>query len=144
KAADAKEPQGEKDELQGVWLLSAIESDGLRLGEGRPEIKDAKAVVAGKTISLDDKDGRRSFAYKLDTAKKPREILLTLQDKKEVFRGIYKADRDTFVLCFAREADARPTDFTADFGSKRWLYTYKREKTDQARLEIKTLTDAVE
>src|SRR5205814_4331739 len=89
-AADAKEPQGEKDELQGVWLLSAIESDGLRLGEGRPEIKDDYAVIAGKTISLDDKDGRRSFAYKLDTAKKPREILLTLQDKKEVFRGLYK------------------------------------------------------
>jgi RNA polymerase sigma factor (sigma-70 family) len=140
-AEQPKADKGPTSELRGTWVLSATEYDGLRLGEGRPEIKDGKAIVEGNKLTLGDKDGRRTFDIKVDAAKRPKEMLL-LGDK--VFRGIYEVDRGSLRICFARDTEPVPADFTAAFGSKRWLYVFKRDKTEQALLDLKMLTEAVE
>src|SRR5258708_5102494 len=47
------EPMNEdKDKLQGTWRLVTAENDGVRMGEGRPEIKDTFIVFEKSSIAL--------------------------------------------------------------------------------------------
>jgi uncharacterized protein (TIGR03067 family) len=130
----SKEARDDKGALQGTWRVLTLETDGLRLGEGRPELNDSKVVIVGDTLMLVDplnNEGRKAFDFKLDSSKKPKEIQFT-SDKKELFRGIYQLDGDDGKLCFAKDGDAKsPLDFTADFGSKRWSYKLRREQAKE-------------
>jgi RNA polymerase sigma factor (sigma-70 family) len=115
------------NKLRGTWRLVSLENDGLRFGEGRPEIEGGKAVVAGTTLTLVDKDGRRALEFRLDPTKTPKEIRLTTATN-ELLRGIYEVDGDSFRLCFVKDGQGKvPAAFTADAGSKRWLYTFRRD-----------------
>ena len=46
--------KGDKEKLQGTWRVLVLETEGLRLGEGRPELKEAKVVIAGNTLKFID------------------------------------------------------------------------------------------
>ncbi len=130
---DAKDgTRTDKDQLQGTWLLVGLETDGLRLGAGRPELKELKAVIDGDHLTLVDKDGKKTFRMKLDPDKKPKEMMLTLREIAKAYLGVYEVAGDSFKLCFTKDGDPRPTDFTAEVGSKRWSYTFKRDKPERA------------
>jgi uncharacterized protein (TIGR03067 family) len=129
----------DETKLQGTWRITALEFDGEKFGADRPEIKDGKAIITDNVITLKVKkllaaggtlDTTNPMVFKLDPATKPKSILLNAFTK-EPFRGIYELDGDTFRLCYSPYADAQaPAEFTAPAGSQRWLYIFKRAKTD--------------
>jgi uncharacterized protein (TIGR03067 family) len=74
----------------------------------------------------------REFTIKLDSAKKPKSIDLTLTQgvgKGKVGLGIYELDGDTLKLCFPQDENAaRPTEFKSTDGSRHGLLTMRRQK----------------
>jgi uncharacterized protein (TIGR03067 family) len=127
-ASRSKPADRDKQDLQGTWLVTALETEGLRLGEGRPEIKGAKAIVEGDQLTLIDKDWRKTFQFDLAPARKPKEIDMKLRGANGAARGIYEIAGDTFKLCFTQDGAARPNEFTAAVGTKRWAYTFRRDR----------------
>ncbi len=79
------------------------------------------------TIKDDTKDGR----YKLDAAKKPKEIALTMTEngKNETVRGIYELDGDNLKICFpAAPGGEAPKEFSGKKASNQMLMVLKRSK----------------
>jgi RNA polymerase sigma factor (sigma-70 family) len=148
----AEAPMEDTDKLQGIWRQVSGETDGVKFGEGRPEIKDTRLVFKqssvtafGKTfhdprVRKEPEDTKNAGAFTLDTRKNPREIVITWEtnpwnDKKDFAqRVVYELDGDRLKLCMSIEwnADKLPTDFTAGFGSKRSLVIFKREPASEA------------
>jgi uncharacterized protein (TIGR03067 family) len=135
------------ENLRGTWRLIASEFDGVKIGEGRPEIKDSKLVIDKASITLhsklfhspnvplDPEDVKVLGKMTLDAKKNPKEISLTWEkdpwNNKEDFtrRGIYALDGDSLKICLSldEETKALPSEFSAKFGSKRSLSIFKRE-----------------
>jgi uncharacterized protein (TIGR03067 family) len=74
-----------------------------------------------------DRDRRNPMIFKVDPTAKPKTILFKTAAPIGI-RAIYELDGNSLRLCLVRDEDAEPpTDFTANAGSKRWLYVLKRE-----------------
>jgi uncharacterized protein (TIGR03067 family) len=141
----------DNDKLQGTWRLITTEFDGLRISEGRPEIKGGRLVIEKSSFTLFSKlfhspniplppeDVKVVGKWTLDAKKNPREIMLTWENdpwtkKKNVARrGIYVVDGDILKICFSTDEDAKaaPTEFSANFDSKRNLLIFKLDKSRQ-------------
>ena len=94
------------------------------------EVKEAKLIFAadGKFTAI-VKGKKTEGPYKLNPAKKPKEITTT-DDDGEAHDGIYKIAGDTLMLCMPKGDGAeRPTEFAAKEGTKVVLVVLKREKT---------------
>ena len=115
--------------LQGKWTMTGLEIDGKVVGEDKfkdttLEIKDDKYIV---------KSGKNTYEvrFKLDPAKKPKEIDLFFPDPPnldKLHRGIYLIDGDTFKLCKAQAADQpRPTEFGTWPDTGVFMVTWKRQ-----------------
>jgi uncharacterized protein (TIGR03067 family) len=117
----------DEKQLQGTWRVLSLELDGVRYGEGTPKIKDAKVIISENKLTEVDKDRVNPMLFKLDPTAKPRIIQFKPSSQANI-HGIYALDGDTLRLCIVRDEDAKtPTDFTANFGSNRWLYVFKRD-----------------
>jgi uncharacterized protein (TIGR03067 family) len=134
-----------KDALQGTWRMVTGETEGLKIGADRPEIKENRLVFDQASVTFFAKrthlesgkvEDTKSFGtFTLDTTKNPRVIVLTWEtnpwnDQKDFTqRGIYVLEGDSLKLCLSLEEDDRklPTEFSASFGSKRTLLNFKRE-----------------
>jgi len=116
--------------LLGTWRLVMLEDEGLRLSEGRPEIKDARVIFDGKMMTIldiqDGKEKRRVLSYRLDTTADPWQIeLAEPRDQAELHPGICQVKGDTLMLCTSK-VGRRPKEFTAPVGSKQNLQVFKR------------------
>ncbi len=140
----APAPKTDKDRLQGTWRLVSTESDGLRIGEGRPELKGYRLVIEKSSLTLScappppltkPEPITAVAEFSLDTRRTPKVIVLrwkkSLTGKKNVTqRAIYAVKGDTLELCsylYDENKKDPPTDFSANVGSKRALWTLKRE-----------------
>ncbi|MGL4554450.1 MAG: sigma-70 family RNA polymerase sigma factor [Gemmataceae bacterium] len=129
------------DRLQGAWRLVTAEVDGLRIGEGRPEIEGMRVVFAKASFTVFSKDreggltkgAEYSGTFARDGAE---QIVLTWATNpwnKEVgyvCRALVAVEGDTLRLCLGGpEGDPGkvPAGFSAPAGSKRWLWTFRRE-----------------
>jgi uncharacterized protein (TIGR03067 family) len=122
---------GEKDEdkVQGSWSVVSGEKEGKKVPEG--EFKDFRVTfgAGGKlTASHDGKDVEAT--YKLDPAKKPRQIDVTISEggMDQLFKGIYALEKDTLKLCLAHPPEERPTEFATQEGVRSMLLVLKRDK----------------
>jgi RNA polymerase sigma factor (sigma-70 family) len=132
-------PTEDQDKLQGTWRLVTAENDGLRIGEGRPEIHDDRLVFGESSFTFfytlrseraEPEAKKVTGDFTLDTKKNPKVITLAWKERPWNFGGkaIYALDGDTLKVCLSQgEDDKLPTDFSAPFGSKRLLWTFKRE-----------------
>ncbi len=120
-SGDAKKDQ---DQLQGTWRAEK---------EGKsPEFKFTKDTF---TLTF---DGKGSFkgTFKIDSAKNPKEIDLTVTEapkdrfKGKTSRGIYELGKDSFKWCGNEPgSDERPKAFPEKEGQGKFLYlTFKRTK----------------
>jgi RNA polymerase sigma factor (sigma-70 family) len=163
---DGEQQKQSKDELarlQGTWRLVRSELDGVTLGEGRPEIKDARLVIDKSSVTMTGKvlhslpelkkepeDVKAVGTLTLDTTKNPKQIVLAWETTpwgtKEHFvqRGIYALDgADGLKLCFYFPGSDTnhliPKELSANFGSKRSVGTWKRvppsEKSGEKKKE---------
>jgi RNA polymerase sigma factor (sigma-70 family) len=133
------------EKLQGNWVVTEIRQDG-ETRQVRDDVKDLKpqsyferlfagtVKFEGNEFRLLLPDGKATSgiaSFKLNTAKSPRNIDLTLSqgpESHELWLGIYRVDGDELILCLpkAEPFDQRPKYFTADKGSNQEIIKLKR------------------
>jgi RNA polymerase sigma factor (sigma-70 family) len=130
-AAVKEEAPKDEDKIVGTWAYVSVETGGQKVPE--EQVKDAKMIFAadGKFTAI-RKGKEIAGTYKLDPAKKPKEIT-TANDDGKTHLGIYKLDGDALTVCLTGEDGAeRPTGFATKEGSKVVLVVLKREKDEKA------------
>jgi uncharacterized protein (TIGR03067 family) len=117
-----------KDDLkrfQGTWSVTSAVEGGKAIPEEKT--KDVQVVFDGNKISV--KMGEKSMdgTFKLDPSKKPKQIDVTIMDKKGL--GIYRFKKGGMLeVCATEEGGERPTEFKSPESSKTILFLLKREK----------------
>ncbi len=114
--------------FQGTWRTVSLTIDGRKIPDD--EIQDRRVII------IDDRyvvvDGNKTIqrgSFRLDASKTPKQINTFPADgpnKGKVDLGIYELDGDILRLCYAPPGRTRPTEFSAEQGSGRWLTTDAR------------------
>ncbi|MBV9122712.1 MAG: TIGR03067 domain-containing protein, partial [Planctomycetes bacterium] len=141
----------EKEKLQGGWRLVSLELDGLRVGEGRPELKDTRLLIQQNTLTLSAPETalaglgtKKAVAkFRLDTEHAPKEIVLTWKEcpwnGQEDFtqKALYAVDGDNLRICLSRRDEDKeaPREFAAPTGSERLLWNFQRDPASEKRGE---------
>ena len=123
--------------------MVTAESDGVRISEGRPEVKDNRLVIENSsfTVSLffqarsERAEPIKSVGdFTLDAKETPKVIVLSWKEcpwnEKRDFtqKAIYAVEGDTLKLCLSLADDGQaPMEFSANAGSKRSVWTFRRE-----------------
>jgi len=119
--AGAARPDDDKELLKGTWTV--VKSD--ENGKPNEEVLKAKFTFkdGDKVLFKPAEEQAQEAVVKLDPAKKPKHIDLTVKDGNESLTalGIYEIDGDKMRLCIAEpDANARPTEFKST--SKKVVY----------------------
>jgi uncharacterized protein (TIGR03067 family) len=123
-AGDAAKDQ---DKLQGTWKIVAGNEAGTTIPAER--VKGTRMVVAGNTMSVQERGEKREMTFKLDPLKEPRAIDLTTttgKDKGATAPGIYSLEGNTLKIAFAMPGKERPVNFAPRRGSGEMLFVMKR------------------
>jgi uncharacterized protein (TIGR03067 family) len=128
-AARGGDAKKDREQLQGTWRLTRVLAKGEevppKLFEGGTMLVEGD-VMTTVTRSA-GKEVRQKGKYKLDPAKKPREIDVVSEegsDKGAKVLGIYDLQGDTLKL--ALNKDKRPTEFTATEKSTTVVFVFRR------------------
>ncbi|MFZ0820937.1 MAG: TIGR03067 domain-containing protein [Candidatus Acidiferrales bacterium] len=119
--------KGDLEKLQGVWNITALESDGTKLPETM--FSSAQIVIKGDQFESLGMGGVYRGKVVIDAAKKPKhfDILFTEGHAKGMTNhGIYEVGRDSWKLCLNTTGKDRPKTFTTNPGSGHALETLKR------------------
>jgi RNA polymerase sigma factor (sigma-70 family) len=156
---DRERLQGAKDDLgslQGTWRAVAAENDGGKVGGGSPNLNH-RLVIRQATLTLFEltqpEAARATADITLDTRHTPRVMVLAWKSSpfaaKKAFTqaAIYALDGDTLRLCLSMNVPGdleAPADFSAKAGSRRGLWTFRRERpgTDKRPAAKKGRNDA--
>jgi uncharacterized protein (TIGR03067 family) len=127
KAADRDRPRVDKDLIQGVWDVTAVETGGK--DQGAPE-KKIVWEFKGNRVLIAESGLETGGIVTLDPGKNPRtmDILVTpaiILERDEILRCVYQLDGDTLKVCQAVEAD-RPAALATRAGEQNLLFTLKR------------------
>lgn len=130
-AAFAPTPVAQADEkeiqrLQGSWTIFHVG----RAGESRSNL--GEVFVSGERVRLVNEDGNSPYlAFKISTRSKSKCIDVQLS-VDEVYKGIYKFDDETLIICIGTESSARPTAFTESIKNA-YLIVFKRIPSRSAK-----------
>jgi RNA polymerase sigma factor (sigma-70 family) len=128
---EPKQVAEDKEKIQGTWQAVKMESEGREATED--EVKKGKFVIKGDKLTTVRPDGFTSESdITIDPAQRPKTIDLVPQtgpdtEKGKTFRGIYKLDGDTLILCMNGPEMERPKEFKTEAGTQVMLITLKRE-----------------
>jgi uncharacterized protein (TIGR03067 family) len=125
--ADKKDKDEEK--ILGAWTIVSQEKGGEKVAEEK--FKDVKVLFhADGKLTVMEGGKQLELTFKLDPAKKPKEIDVTAKKdgQDEVHKGIYVLDKNTLKICISRAPDARPTEFASQAGTTVDLFLLKRDK----------------
>ena len=123
--------------LQGAWALTELVVGGAKVPE--KEIAGLKFVFAATKLTIVPPTAdtglvdKRSFTFKLDATKQPRQVDMTALDgefKGVTSPGIYELKDDTLRWCQSDDPKSkdRPKDFASPEKSTLYLFTFKRAK----------------
>jgi RNA polymerase sigma factor (sigma-70 family) len=121
-AAKDKGPKDEK-KILGTWVYKSVKS-GLKVREEVVKAFRTTLTADGK-FTADYGRGEYGGTYKLDPARKPKEMTLR-SDKGETILAIYKLEGDTLTICMGK--DERPTEFAVKEGTQVVLWVLQRKK----------------
>lgn len=127
-AGDKKKEGPQGDDLDGTWLLVAMENAGKK--EADNLIKGTKLVIKGKAFTLYEGKDVVKGTFKADAAKTPKEVDAEFDDgagNKVQIKSIYEVKGDVMRVCGAYKKD-RPKDFKSTVENGYELLTYKRAK----------------
>ena len=121
--------QAAPDSLDGEWQVKSVEANGMKAPEDN--IKGMKLILKGDTFKylMGEKvvlEGTFKADQKKGTldaeGKDPQgQVVKTI--------GIMDLKGDTMRVCFVKEGEQRPKEFSAKEGSNSSLITYQRVKT---------------
>ncbi|MBI2805482.1 MAG: TIGR03067 domain-containing protein [Planctomycetes bacterium] len=100
-----------------------------------------RSVTVPSSFLVECTDGRTlTVEFQLAPSAKPKgiDLVLDLQGKPQIYRGIYEIAGDTLKLCVSLPEKDRPTEFSANAGTKRVLLTLRRPpglKADEPKTE---------
>jgi len=123
--ATGKEADRKNEEtIVGTWTVVSVEHGG-----HDEEVKQARMIFTadGKVTLTAPGKGEKGGTYKLDRAKKPKELTIST-DEGGTIKGIYKLDGDDLTICASDKDGERPTEFATKEGSDATLLVLKREK----------------
>lgn len=125
----------ELEPFQGHWQVAELVEDGKVIPKeaikewlpsgGRAEIIDNAIVFKSP------QDGKKYVkVFSVDATKYPKAIEVSTPERKDTW-GIYRFDEGKLVVCLADPSDGeRPTEFSAETGSKRMLMVLQRVSAD--------------
>jgi uncharacterized protein (TIGR03067 family) len=121
------DPKTDLKPLQGVWLISTVETDGMKV-----TVDEAKWVLEGDKYTTRIGTQVQEGTAKVEPSRDPKWIDLSVtvgNDKGQTYRGIYKVTDDELLLCFPRDTKAdRPTELSGNAGNGQTLMVLKRKK----------------
>ena len=124
-ATGASKPEGDKEKLQGTWLLVSMQisgSDRYDAGQGMKwTFSGDKLTGTGK---LDGEEKAAPGTFAIDPSKDPKTIDLRFDDKI-TYKGVYKFEDGRLKVCY--HAGDRPTEFASRAGSKNVLMEFEPE-----------------
>lgn len=122
-------PEPDLESLQGTWRSLAMVIDGRKI--------PAAAIEHRRIIVIDDKyvvvDGDltlRRGSIRIDPTKTPKQIDALPMDGHhagKVDLGIYEMTPGLLRLCWSPPGQPRPTDFTCEPGSGKWMATDQKD-----------------
>jgi uncharacterized protein (TIGR03067 family) len=128
-AEPEKKPKTDLDKLQGEWIMTALEVDGVAVPSEKLEgstltIKDNKYIVTTKK-------SKHEVTIQLDESKDPKTIDMAFPDganEAKIGKGIYKIDGDKFILVRAQSTEnERPTSFGTWPNTGVFMVTWQRK-----------------
>jgi RNA polymerase sigma factor (sigma-70 family) len=124
--AAAGEPRATKDDLRGTWVPVEVTEDGKEIPEAEIKAKNFEMVITAEKVTLPIRDEVNEVDYKLDPAKKPKQIDLLFRDGRTA-KGIYALAETTLKLCVGKFDVERPTEFAAPEGTNHILMVLKKK-----------------
>lgn len=129
--ANAADQDSELKQLQGHWETIELSENGHVIPReairewlpsgGHIEIADSAILITSPD------DGKKSAkVFSIDATQYPKGIDIATREKTEA-RGIYRFDEGRLIVCLSDPDEGpRPTEFSAQKGSKRMLMVLKR------------------
>jgi uncharacterized protein (TIGR03067 family)/prepilin-type processing-associated H-X9-DG protein len=108
---DKTDGKSDMDAFQGNWSVSKITKDGTDIGE--EFLKEVKINCTKDKLTLSLQGIEKKATFKLDPAKKPKQIDVKYDEGDEAGFGIYKIKDDTITICASDKEANRPKDFDA-------------------------------
>lgn len=130
-AADGLSQTGkqDRDRLQGVWTMAALEVDGKLVPENK---LGTVLTIKGNKYITRVKDREFVTTFTVDPSKRPPAIDMTFiegDNKDKVLKGIYALDGDTLKICRGLRAEMdRPTQFGTWPNTGLFMVTWKRKQ----------------
>jgi uncharacterized protein (TIGR03067 family) len=119
--------KGDLEKLQGVWNITALETDGSELPDNM--FSGAQIAIKGDTFESLSMGMVYSGKITLDVAKKPKHFDITFTEghaKGKTNYGIYEIKGDSWKLCLCTTGKDRPKSLATKPGSGFALETLKR------------------
>jgi uncharacterized protein (TIGR03067 family) len=127
--AGGRAADGDKDDLQGTWVATAIDIGGKPAPAD--EVKATRFTFKGdKVLVRHPTFGKRAVegAFKADRRASPRRLDIDLI-KLSGFVGIYEVKGDDLRICYVTNdnPENRPTEFASNQKDGRVLVVFKRQ-----------------
>ena len=119
-------------QLEGTWVFVDAEEKGKKVPqrENAKGLRELKWVFRGDKLALRKGDEGKEFEYRVDPAKSPKEIDLTLSfggEKPVSALAIYKLEEKTLTICLGdKQGTTRPQDFKTAPGSQFAIIVLRR------------------
>ncbi len=115
--------------LQGTWTIVSLEVNGETINVSG--MKEARLTVAGERYSFRMGETRLEMTYKVDPAKKPSTLDMTITEgpmKGQTYHAIYRLANGELTICRHVEPDKdRPTEFASAPRSGLMVIVWKRQ-----------------
>ncbi len=119
--------KGDLEKLQGVWNITALETEGNKLPESM--FSGAQVIIKGDQSESIGMGGVYRGKVMLDPTKRPNHIDIVFTEghaRGMTNHGIYELRLDSWKLCLDTTGKDRPKSFTTKPGSGHALETLKR------------------
>jgi uncharacterized protein (TIGR03067 family) len=120
------EPLTDKEQLQGTWMLTALERDGKAVPKAPLERLRLKITFNGNKVTFEYPDHTELGTYQVDPTTEPKTIDVVTE--LDTSKGIYRLEGDTLTICGAPNGEERPTQFASKRGTRQTLFVLKRHK----------------
>ncbi len=133
-------------QLQGVWKLVSLQSNGQELPGDDFRTHYAELVFQGKQCFIGAGEGRVGGTFVIDPIKKPKtlDFFLKVFEEKYTVQAIYEIKEGTLRICCGNPDRPRPPEFKAPPQSNLYLATFRKvPPKENGPAKIVTLGDSI-